>query len=172
MSTTKYVHTILKFNDLDGNLITEKIAVISDGYILYFNCQHLMLQLGTEARCFFDYLCESMRSDNNEVKIDTPLKKAFIEQITRITSKKVSPAINSLNKYVSNFKKLGLIISTVNTKKEQYSVNPRYAFKGRKKDRLTLIANMIKERIRNRESVRGLIDTPGQTFGINYSVKV
>lgn len=168
MSTTKYDHIALKFNDLDGNPISKQIRVVTEGYTLYSNCQHLMVQLGTEARCFFDYLCEQMKSDTNEVKIDSQFKEGFIEHISRITSTKVSPAINSLNKYVSTFKELGLIIPTVNTQREHYSVNPKYAYKGLKKDRLLLLGNMIKERIKNRESLKGLIDMPEHELGINY----
>jgi hypothetical protein len=169
MSTTKKEYISLKFNDLDGNPISKQLGVIVEGYTLYFNCQHLMVQLGTEARCFFDYLCERMKSDTNEVKIDALLKQDFIQHISRITSTRVSPSIHSLSSYVSTFKKLGLIIPTVKTQREFYAINPRYAYKGQKKNRLQLLANMIKERIRNRESLRGLIDMPEHELGINYN---
>ncbi|MCX6314983.1 MAG: hypothetical protein NTX08_09650 [Sphingobacteriales bacterium] len=168
MDTTKYKLIPLKINDLDGNPLPLKLRLPEEGYFLYFNCQHLLVELGSGARCFFDYLCERMRSDNNEVKIDGSFKKFFISQISRITSAKVHPSILSLNKYVSQFKDLGLIIPATGTQREYYSVNPRYAYKGKKKDRLLLMANMIKERIKNKESLRGLIDKPEQELGINY----
>ncbi|MBK8788324.1 MAG: hypothetical protein IPN43_18020 [Chitinophagaceae bacterium] len=167
-STTKYAYKSLKFNDLDGNELTFRLKAVTEGYYLYFNCQHLMVELGSEARCFFDYLCERMKSDTNEVIIDSKFKQEFIVQINRITSTKVNPSINSLNKYVSQFKDLGLIIPTTNTRRGYYSVNPKYAYKGTKKDRLILMGNMIKDRIRNKESLRALIDKPEQELGINY----
>lgn len=167
-STTKYDYKSLKFNDLDGNELTFKLKAVTEGYYLYFNCQHLMVELGSEARCFFDYLCERMRSDTNEIKLDRKFKQEFTGQINRITSGKVNPSILSLNKYVSQFKALGLIIPTTNSQRGYYSVNPKYAFKGTKKDRLLLLANMIKDRIRNKESLRALIDTPEKELGINY----
>jgi hypothetical protein len=168
MSTTKYDRITLKFNDLDGNPISKQIRVVGQGYTLYFNCQHQLVQLGTHARCFFDYLCEQMATDTNEVIIDNRFKEGFVDHISRITSTKVSPSINSLNKYVSKFKELGLIIPTVSTQREFYAVNPKYAYKGQKKDRLELLANMIKERIANGNSLRGLVDTPEHELGINY----
>lgn len=168
MNTTKYNYNTLKINDLDGNSIALKITVISAGYTLFFNCQHLMVKLGPEARCFFDYLCERMKSDTNEVIIDSKFKQEFKVQINRITSAKVNPSINSLNKYVSQFKELGLIIPTTNTRRGYYSVNPKYAYKGTKKNRLLLVANMIKDRIRNKEDFGALIDRPEKGLGINY----
>ena len=167
-STTKYASKLIKINNLDGNEIIIKLRAVTEGYYLYFNCQHLMVELGSEARCFFDYLCERMRSDTNEVKIDNTFKQDFVDQISKITSTKVNPSILSLNKYVSQFKALGLIIPTTNTQRGYYSVNPKYAYKGTKKDRLLLMANMIQEKINNKENLRGLIDKPEEKLGINY----
>jgi len=130
-----------------------------------------MVQLGTEARCFFDYLCEQMNSDTNEVQIDARLKDNFIQHISRITSTKITPSVSSLNVYVSIFKRLGLIISAVNTQKEYYSVNPKYAYKGQKKKRLLLLKNMIEERIKSNGSLKGLIDKPERELGINNDGK-
>ena len=167
-NTTKYDFKTLKVNALDGSEIALKIKAVNAGYYLYFNCQHLLVELGSEARCFFDYLCERMTSDTNEVIVDSKFKQGFIDQISRLTSTKVNPSIHSLNKYVSQFKDLGLIIPTANTQRGYYSVNPRYAHKGTKKARLLLIEKMVKERIRNKESLRGLIYRPEQGLGIDY----
>ena len=168
MNTTKYTSIKLKITELDGNVNQFRLRVVNEGYILYFNCQHLLVQLGTDARCFFDYLCEKMSTDKNEVTLNAGFKKTFVSHINNITIGKVKPAINSLSSYVSDFKALGLIISTTGTQREYYTVNPRYAYKGLKKDRLRLLASIINDKIRNKESLRGLVDKPETELGINY----
>ncbi len=164
MGTAKYKHIIVNFTDLSGNIHIRKIRVVNEGYHLFFNCQHILIKVPSEARAFFDFLCEKMRSDNNSIKIDKSLKENFIEQISRITSKKVIPAANSLNKYVSEFKQLGLILSLKNTQRGSYFLNPKYVYKGYRKDRIHFLKTLIEERIASGQSLAHLVDRPEQFF--------
>ena len=147
-----------------GKLITRKVRVVQEGYTIFFNCQHLFIQLGSDARAFFDFLCEGMRTDNNGVMINKELKNRFIAHISKITGGKVVPADNSLNRYVSVFKSLGLIILDMDSERGFYYVNPKYVFKGSKKQRMKILRELIVERVNKGRSLKGLVDSAADNF--------
>ncbi|RYY39019.1 MAG: hypothetical protein EOO08_12140 [Chitinophagaceae bacterium] len=134
------------------------MLIASRCFSLYFNCQHLLIQLPPPARSFFDFLCEEMRADTNSVIIDNKLKELFIGRIRQITSKKVTLSIESVNKYVLRLKKLNLILRH-EQQKGYYLINPKYAAKCSKKARLAMIKKMIEERAMFEKDLQGLLAT-------------
>jgi hypothetical protein len=152
----------VKVQSVNGSPIPRKIKIIDESYHLVFNCQHLLVELSPEARSFFDYLCEKMRSDNNSILINKSLKEAFIEHISRITSKKHVPAMNSLNQYVSLLKKLNLLLLPVGGQRAYYHINPKYVYKGTKKQREELLKKLIEEKEEAGQSLKGLLNVPDE----------
>jgi hypothetical protein len=160
MKTLKYAHIRVKINDIHGLTTTMKVNVVDQGCTTYFNCQHLLIKLPSEARTFLDYLCEKMSAQDNSIKIDKYLKADYITHISSITSNKFNPSIQSLNRYVTLLKNLTLIITSGNSQREFYNVNPKYFFKGFKIDRVKTLKTLVKEKVRLGQSLNGLIDRP------------
>jgi hypothetical protein len=158
MSTTAYKSITLNNKAIEGYNVKNPTRVVNEGYLLFFNCQHLLIQLPPVGRSFFDFLCEKMRSDDNSILMTKEVKSDFIEHITKITSKKTIPKEVSINKYVSQFKDLGLLISLAN-KRGYYCINPRYAFKGSKEKRAQVLKKLIEAKCRKKESIKGLVST-------------
>jgi hypothetical protein len=124
----------VKFPETVGKIREETIKVVIEGYYLFFNCQHLIIKLKPLARSFFDYLCERMRSDNNEILINNALKSDFKTHISTSSGNKHNPSIAALGKHLKAFKELRLVILSSNAKKQFYIVNPKYAYnKGAKR---------------------------------------
>jgi hypothetical protein len=164
MGITNFRFIQLRTGTKEGKLVYRKVRVVNEGCYLFFNAQHLLIQLGSEARAFFDYLCERMRTDTNRILVDRALKQDFIEHIGRLTGGSVVPAMNSLNRYVSVFKNLGLLVLDISSLRGYYFVNPKYAYKGTKNGRVELLEKMIRERVNKKLSLKGLIDSTEENF--------
>jgi hypothetical protein len=164
MGITNYRTIQLRTGTKEGSLVNRKVRVVNEGCYLFFNAQHLLIQLGREARAFFDYLCERMRTDTNSILINKALKRDFIEHIGRLTGGSVQPSPNSLNRYVSVLKSLGLLVLDMNSQRGFYYVSPKYVYKGSKKGRLELLEKMIRERVNKKLSLKGLIDSSEENF--------
>ena len=136
-----------------------KINFVTSGVLYYFNSQHLMYELSKDARAFYDFLCERMDDENN-VTISHTLKMSFVEHFSRLTSNRKNIAEGSLPSYVSKLNNLGLIIAKGKKGSAFYCVNPKYAFKGTKKNRVDLIRKLINTRGTRGLSLYGLLDTP------------
>ncbi len=104
--------------EVPGEIREQTVKVVTEGYYLFFNCQHLLIQLKPLGRSFFDYLCERMRSDNNEILIDNSLKSDFKTHISTLTGNKHNPSIAALDKHLKAFKELGLLVLSSNAKKD------------------------------------------------------
>lgn len=146
--------------DIDRNQ-KEAVRFIANGYTLYFNAQHLLIQLSPKERAFFDYLCEEMRFSDNNVFIDEPLKRHFIERLKRITNGKVTLTVNAVNKYVQNLNALGLIVRLELSK---YIVNPKYAYKGSGYQRKEYLKRLIQRRISMGIPAQAFINQPEEEF--------
>ena len=136
-----------------GRLVTKRI-------FMFFNNQHLKIRLPSAARTFFDFLCENMRADNNAIIINQDLKREFIEFVSKITSKKKTITLSTINKYITLLKKSHLLILSPGSERGYYIVNPKYVSKGTKRARRELLQAVINEKIANKENLKGLIDFP------------
>src|SRR5947209_8057304 len=89
---------VLKLKGKEGNPV--EVRFVQEGCYLYFNAQHVLLQLSPIMRSFLDFLCEKMRADTNTLEINKELKEGFVEHIKSITNNRKAPSVNSLNMYV------------------------------------------------------------------------
>ena len=127
------------------NVSKEKtVSFVSSGYTLFFNAQHLLIELTSQGRAFYDYLCEQMNGINNNVTINTSLKENFIAHIERITSKKHSLSLRRVTIYKNQLIKLNLLIEMSTKQSEFYCINPKYAFKGTSINRKKLLKQQQK----------------------------
>jgi len=125
---------------------TKKLSFVSSGVTLFFNTQHLFIQLNPKERALFDYLCERMNKVDNSLRIDTKLKEDFIRHISKITGKQISPSIKRVTSYLKNLVTPGLLILNGDKLSESYFVNPKYVFKGTAKQRIATIKLLIESR--------------------------
>lgn len=142
--------------------VQKDLTFVDTGVWYYFNSQHLLYQLGKDARAFYDFLCEKM-NNGNLITIDAALKLSFVHYFSSI-HKPSPPSVNSLSTYVSNMKNLGLLIEMGNLRSGFYCINPKYAFKGSKEKRIKLLQTLIKSRGELGLSLKGLINTPEDEF--------
>lgn len=145
--------TSLKYIDVTINIgspkRTQKLQFVNSGITLFFNAQHILVQLHPNERAFFDYLCERMNTTNNSIRIDSKLKDDFKSHIGKITTNKINPSIKSITRYVKKIVTLGLIILNGSKLSEAYIVNPKYVFKGTNKQRIELLSSLIESRDNN-----------------------
>lgn len=141
--------------------VKRKVLYVTSGVCHFFNSQHLLYKLSRSARAFYDFLCEVMNNDNN-VTIDGELKMKFVHHLSEITGS--APAVESLPKCIKTLESLGLIISMGTIRSGFFCVNPKYAFKGSKAKRLTLLRVLIESRGRDGLPLYGLIDLSESAF--------
>jgi hypothetical protein len=152
----------VSFVGTDGVTRRKSIPYVSNSCALFFNAQHLLLKLSTKERAFFDYLCEVMGMNNNDVFIDNSLKLAFIKLVTDITGGDVQLTENAVGKYVQKLSGIGLVLATGN--RARYTVNPKYVFKGSRTDRQKCIKYHIESRIASKLYIQPLINVPEANF--------
>lgn len=123
--------------------IPTTLKYVAQGCNLFFNAQHLLLQLNSMERTFYDFTLEQMDTTNNGLCIDSSFRTKFCDFVNKITSgqKTISETLphNALKKLV----RLGLLIKT--SKKSIYIVNPKYAFKSTKAKRIELLKELIEQ---------------------------
>jgi len=134
------------------------VRFVNDSYSLFFNAQHRLIKLSALERSFFDFLCEEMRTLDNDITIDEKLKSKFKSHLMSFTGGKKKVTSNQLTKYVQKLNGLGLILVTQN--KGRYIVNPKYAFKGSKTSRLAYLKKLIEQRILKKLPVEHLVSSP------------
>lgn len=139
----------------------EAVRFVSNGYTLFFNAQHLLIQLTPKERSFFDFLCEEMRLSDNAIFIDEPLKKKFATRLERISNSKIVITTNSTGKYVQKLNGLNLI---VRVGLASYIVNPKYAFKGSPSQRKDCLKKLIQQRVSLGIPVQAFINQPEEAF--------
>lgn len=143
MKDLKYITIVTEIGIPKKNT---KLKFVNSGVTLFFNAQHLLIQLHPHERSFYDYLCEKMKQSDNSVKLDTTLKEDFIQNISKITSNKSNPSLKSVTKYQKRLVSLGLLILQGNKLSDLYYVNPKYVFKGTQNQRTTSLTNLIESR--------------------------
>lgn len=131
-ASSKVVKITLPDEKLGGERFVD-VRFVTSCHSLFHNCQHLLLELSANERCFLDFLAEQM-DNRNWLRVDKRLKTDFIQFLEEITSgkKKVSP--RSLEIYLRKFVDLGLVLKSDEVAAGYY-VNPKYFFKGSQKDR-------------------------------------
>ena len=162
MNKTKYAHVTVDLVSNDGVSLKKVVPFIVNGCMLFFNAQHLLIQLSNKDRAFFDYLCEVMRYADNDVFIDEPLKSAFIARIKKITSSKTKITVHTIAKSIAKLKGLGLILNTDD--RARYTVNPKYVFQGSAHSREKYLKALIENRIGLNLSVAALVNMPETEF--------
>ena len=146
--------------DSEGNDVCNSVGFTNYCVKLFFNAQHLMLQLQPYERCFFDYLCEQMGPKDNLIFIGKPLKEDFVDFIKRINGDR-SKATNTAGT-VTKLNKLGLLLPT--SKTGVYIVNPKYVYKGVEKARSAYLQQLIQARINSKQPLGFLITLPEEQF--------
>ncbi len=125
-----------------GRKAIQYIKYNSNGCRYFFNAQHLYLGLTDKERCFYDFCCEHMLKENNNILLDVSFKLSFIDFVKDITSNKVVISMDSVTKAVSKLKERNLIVDIFDTR-GYYMVNPKYAYKGSEKDRKALLTQVL-----------------------------
>lgn len=145
MGNIKPLHVNVTVTTKNG-IENKTINFVKQGCKLFFNAQHLLLQLNSGERAFYDFLQEKMVNKNNTITINAALKNDFIAHIAKITSNKTIYKLQSLSKYTKKLEGLGLIISMSSSNSGFFSVNPKYAFKGTEKQREATLKSLIESR--------------------------
>lgn len=118
------------------------IRYVTNCHTVYFNAQHLFLQLKTVERCYFDYLIESAEKDGF-VLIDVVLKDRFIEHLDKVGGGVVaSPSPKTLHNFTNKLVNLGLVIKT--NRKAGYYINPKYVSVVGQSKRIELVKEMFR----------------------------
>lgn len=146
----------------DNTTVKKSFPLVSNGYTLYFNAQHHLVKLNNKERALFDFLCERVAIQNNDIYIDRTLKLEFIELITSITSTKVKLTEDMVNNYIQKLNDMGLILRGATM--ARYTVNPKYAFRGTIKDRVSCLGNLIEARIAAKLPIAALINESEEEF--------
>jgi hypothetical protein len=162
MNRPKYVKVSIDLVSSRGASLKKAVQFISNGCMLFFNAQHLLMQLSNKDRAFFDYLCEIMGYADNDVYIDEPLKSAFIAWVEEITSFKIKITGHTVAKSVIKLKDLGLILAT--NDRARYTVNPKYVYKGSAHRREKYLKALIENRIASNLSITALLNVPEAEF--------
>ena len=169
MNKPKFLKVTVDLVSNEGASQKKVVPFIANGCMLFFNAQHLLIQLSNKDRAFFDYLCEVMRYADNDVFIDEPLKSAFIAWVKVITSSKTKITGHTIVKSVAKLKGLGLILTTDD--RARYTVNPKYVFKGSAHGREKYLKALIENRIGLNLSIAALLNVPEVEF-LSAKVKV
>ena len=154
MSNLKYTSVTV---NLTNHTNKKTIDFVSSGYTLFFNAQHLLIQLSANERAYFDFLCEKMTAKNNYITVNIEMKEAFIDHIDKITSGANTPSLASVTRYTSKLAKLNLLILMGTKMSEFYSVNPKYVFKGAAKQRVIALRKLIEHLDNNSKSIHVFI---------------
>jgi hypothetical protein len=118
------------------------VPFVNKGYTCLFNAQHIFLELEKFQRCFFDFLCEKMNLDNT-VLIDGDLKSEFVLFLSKITGGKKTLTTRTVTNYVKILIDSKLLIEAPKLNM-LYIVNPKYVYKGTKKDRIKILKTLLK----------------------------
>jgi len=146
--------------DTEGNQICNTVFFTNYYVKLFFNAQHLMLQLQPYERCFFDFLCERMGPKDNNIFIGRPLKDSFLDFVKVIGGD--STKATNTGSTVTKLSKLGLLLSTNQT--GVYIINPKYVYKGGEKARSAYLQQLIQTRINKNQPTEFLISVPEEQF--------
>ncbi|MDG1276994.1 MAG: hypothetical protein P8O16_06910 [Algoriphagus sp.] len=118
------------------------IPYVTSCHTVYFNAQHLFLQLKPMERCYFDFLVESSQKDGF-VLLDKVLKDQFLEHLVKVGGGKIKlPSPKGLHNTTVKLVDLGLLIRT--TKKAEYYINPKYVCVTAPSKRMELIEKMFR----------------------------
>ena len=162
MDKPKYTSVSIEVTASNGAPNRTSLRFIANSYQLFFNAQHLLIQLSTNDRAFFDYLCEVMRPADNDIYIDANLKTDFIEHIDRLTNGKTKFTEHIIAKSVTQLRDLGLILPTKD--KARYVANPKHVFKGSASQRTRFLKVLIESRIALQLSIAALLNEPEDVF--------
>lgn len=147
--------TLTLKSSLDGET-TQTFHFVKSYNKLFHNAQHLLLDLNSKERCFFDYLCEKM-DDKNGIYADVHLKEDFLSHYAKIKRKGGAEIkVAHITTYLKKLRELGLILE--NTSRTYYIINPKYAFNSTIEKRLLLIKSLIYERNSKNLPINQLID--------------
>jgi len=134
------------------------VSFVDEGYMCLFNSQHIFLELEKFQRCFFDFLCEKMSMDNT-IQIDGNLKAVFVSFLRKITGGKKKITTRTISNYVKVLidKKLLIEAPKLNM---FYIVNPKYTYKGTKKNRTKILRTLLKDPNKYGSDNTALLDLP------------
>lgn len=147
----------------DGLVVKKQVSYVARYCRYFFNRQHIITKLASNEMSFYEYLCEHMDS-GNRILIDKEQKARYISFMKNVTSNKRFLRAPSLNRYISKFRGLGLIVLWGSQNSALYLINPRYAYIGTETNRTKLLQNIIELRIKNGESIQAFIDVPEKDF--------
>lgn len=134
------------------------IKFVTSCHFLVHNCQHLLLKLSGDERCFLDFLAEHM-DNRNWLRVDKKLKTDFIQFLEEITSNNQTISARSLENYLRKFVDFGLVLKSSEASAGYY-INPKYFFKGSQKDRENTIKALFKLASKGVVPYKPLLDKP------------
>lgn len=146
-----------------GKELSKTVVFVADACRLFYNAQHLLLQLERGERAWYDFLCEQMDS-GNRVTVDKALRQQFTTFVANVTSSSTTYSESSVTQYTTKLARLGLILKEGGGNSGYYLVNPKYAFAGTEAARKSLLQILIEEKIYAGESIQHLINEPEGTF--------
>jgi hypothetical protein len=165
----KYTTVSMDTYPTTGRRAVQNIRFNSNSCRYFFNAQHLFLGLTDKERCFFDYCCEHMLQENNNVLLDNHFKQTFIDFVASITSNKVQISMDSVTLAVSKLKDRNLIVDVFDTR-GYYMVNPKYVYKGTEKNRKELLTQVLERcRVTGKDYHMFLDRTKEELLGIKIN---
>jgi hypothetical protein len=152
----KYSTLTIFLNSSSGDEVATTIHLVKSYNKLFHNAQHLLLNLNSKERCFYDYLCEKM-DGKNRVYTDLSFKEKFLQHYSKIKKKgNAEIKVAHITSYLNKLTELGLLLQ--NASKSYYTINPKYVFNGTVAKRLDLIKALISERHKKNQPINHLID--------------
>jgi len=147
-----------------GGIKVIGLEFVNSCHTIFHNSKHLLIQLKPIQRTFLDFLIERM-SQENWVMISKHLKSEFIVFLFDLTSGKSSISERSLEKYLSDFVSLHLLIKVKNTPAGYY-VNPKYFSHAGSEGRTQVIMMLFKKASLGEIDFEPLLDKPLSEYNL------
>jgi hypothetical protein len=123
MSTKyRYISVIVKLQH-KGESKSVSVKFSNDGMKIFFNARHIYLTISSEARCWFEFICETAGL-HGRVYVGKVEEENFIKHAMEITASKVNPTVTKINNHTRKLVEIGLLLKTKHS--GLFYVNPKY----------------------------------------------
>jgi len=160
---------ITVFRNVDQQIVTEEILLVTKGCFYFFNAQHIFLRLSSFERSYFDFMCENMDYENR-IFLDLNFRKRYIKHFNKITSSKDALSEETLHDFEDKLKTNKLIIS-VRKQRGVHYVNPKYATKENITQRKKILQKLADMALSNEIDLSTIIDRPVDKIKPNPDMK-
>ena len=149
---------IIISKNVDQQIVTEEIYLVTKACSYFFNAQHIYLKLSSIERSYFDYMCESMDYENR-ILLNPIFRKKYTIHYNKITSSKNAPSEHTLRRYESKLISTNLVIKVKKNAGVHY-VNPKYVINGTISQRKKILLKLADKALSNEIDLSTIIDRP------------